>query len=271
MHTLQSVLEAASSLGLRGVTVILSDSSETTETVDAARAWAQQKDVQLLVDRSERRRSAKEARNVLMARASSEILVQVDADVVLPAASLFHLLSCLTEPAPKVAIGTTLPDPRVRGLAYGASRWQLKAVRRHASWLPADAVRSEGAFWAAWRSFYSAYRFPVGAESFMDDVILARHLIEQGIEVRNCWRAVVYKLPAATLRDFMLQTHRGYAAGGAHPRRRQELGAAAVEAAKDPLGALLYARARLWSAREQRRRPSSWEEEWDVARSTKRG
>src|SRR5436190_1440937 len=182
VHTLQSVLEAASSLGLRGVTVILSDSSETTETVDAARAWAQQKDVQLLVDRSERRRSAKEARNVLMARASSEILVQVDADV-----------------------------------------------------------------------------------------ILARHLIEQGIEVRNCWRAVVYKLPAATLRDFMLQTHRGYAAGGAHPRRRQELGAAAVEAAKDPLGALLYARARLWSAREQRRRPSSWEEEWDVARSTKRG
>src|SRR5436190_19094198 len=125
VHTLQSVLEAASSLGLRGVTVILSDSSETTETVDAARAWAQQKDVQLLVDRSERRRSAKEARNVLMARASSEILVQVDADVVLPAASLFHVLSCLTEPAPKVAIGTTLPDPRVRGLAYGAARWQL--------------------------------------------------------------------------------------------------------------------------------------------------
>src|SRR5204863_8528974 len=94
---------------------------------------------------------------------------------------------------------------------------------------------------------------------------------EHGVSVRNCWKAVVYKVPAANLRDFMLQTHRGYAAVGARRRRRAEVAAAALEAAKDPLGALLYARARLWSAREQRRRPSTWREEWDVTPSTKRG
>src|SRR5215211_5668140 len=106
VHTLQSVYESVSSLDLVGSTLILSDSSETTATVDAARSWARGKEVELVIDRSERRRVLKEARNVLMARASSDVLVQVDADVILPPASLFNLLRCLTErPIPCVAVG----------------------------------------------------------------------------------------------------------------------------------------------------------------------
>src|SRR4051794_21742525 len=57
VHTLQSLFEGVLSLGLTGVTFILSDSSETTATVDAARSWAGGKDVLFVVDRSERQRS----------------------------------------------------------------------------------------------------------------------------------------------------------------------------------------------------------------------
>jgi glycosyltransferase involved in cell wall biosynthesis len=271
VHTLRSVVEGIVTLGLPGVTIILSDSSDTTATVDAARSWMQDKDVQFVVDRSERRRSSKEARNVLMARASSDLLVQVDADVIVPSASLYHLLRCLTDtPAPVVAIGAGSPDPKVRGRAFRASVWQLNATQRYASWLPDDAVRAEAACWGAWRSFYSEYRFPVGAGSPVDDVCLAQYLTERNVSVRNCWRAGVYKIPAGTLKDFFLQTHRGYAASGTAVKGLKEIAAAVVEAAKDPVGAGYYIRARFWSAREQRRQSAEWREEWEVTQSTKR-
>jgi hypothetical protein len=206
-----------------------------------------------------------------MSRASSDILLQVDADVILPPASLFHILRCLTEPPrPVVAIGAAGPDPLVRGLGHRAAAWQLNATRRYASWLADGAVRAEAACWGAWRSFYDDYRFPVGTDSAVDDVILARHLSDQNVDVMNCWRAVVYKVPAGTLSDSFLQTHRGYAVSGARMRSLREVGAAALEAARDPLGASLYVHARIWSAREQRRRRPQWSEEWAVTRSTKR-
>jgi hypothetical protein len=271
VHTLKSIYEGLLGLGLAGSTVILSDSSETSATVDAARSWASDKEVQLEVDRSEHRRVAKEARNVLMSRASSDLLIQVDADVIVPTTSLSHLLRCLTDPpTPFVAVGVASADPGFRGFDYKAAAWQLNVTRRYASSLPDDVIRAEAACWGAWRSFYGHYRFPVGADSLADDVTLARHLSAQELSVRNCANAVVYKTPAATLRDFMLQTHRTYAASGHSRRRPGEFRAAAIEAAKDPLGAALYAYARIWSAREQRRRPATWSEEWEASESTKR-
>jgi hypothetical protein len=132
-----------------------------------------------------------------------------------------------------------------------------------------DAIRAETACWGAWRYFYSDYRFPVGADSPVDDVCLAQFLSEHDVRVRNCWRTVAYKVPAGTLNDFFLQTHRGYAASSTK-RARRELGIAIVQALKDPVGATLYARARIWSAREQRRRRGTWDEEWAVTQSTKR-
>lgn len=271
VHTLQSVYESLLSLNLAGSTLILSDSSETTATVDAARSWARGKEVELLIDRSQRRRVLKEARNVLMDRASSDVLVQVDADVILPPTSLFSLLRCLTEPpVPCVAVGVASADPRFRSLRHRAAAWQLKATQRYASWLPDDAVRAEGACWGAWRSFYAEYRFPVGSDALGDDITLARHLSAHGLPVRSCAKAVVYKIPAGTIRDFMLQTHRFYASRGKARRGLPEYRAGAIEAVKDPLGAALYLYARIWSARTQRRRPNRWGEEWEPSGSTKR-
>lgn len=271
VHALRSVLDGLDGLGLSGAAVILSDSSATTSTADAARAYADESGMHLILDRSERRRSEKEARNALMARATSDILIQIDADVVLPAASLFHLLRCLTEPPiPLIAVGTAGPDPQFNSRNCRGGAWQLNATRRYASWQPDDCVRAEGACWGAWRSFYEHYRFPLGTDSPHADLCLARHVSKHGIPARNCWRAVVHKVPPATLYDFFLQTQRWYAASEGRSRALKELGAAVVEAVKDPLGAALYIHARIWAAREQRRRRPRWEEEWDVTHSTKR-
>jgi glycosyltransferase involved in cell wall biosynthesis len=271
VQTLDSVYESLSALGVPEAPIILSDSSDSTATVDAASEWARSKSAQLVIDRSDRRRTSKEARNVILDLATSDILIQADADVVVPPPSLLHLLRCLTAvPRPAVAVGATAPDPEFGGAARRASAWQLRATRRYASSLPEDAVRSEAAFWGGWRSFYRTFRFPIGSESVADDVCLAQYVIDHGLPARNCWQAVVEKVPAGTLHDFFLQTHRFYTAAGDRHRSFGELKAAAVEAAHDPLGAALYLHARLWSAREKRRSTKGLDEMWEVSRSTKR-
>lgn len=269
--TLDSVYDSLSALGMPKAPIILSDSSDATATVDAASEWARSKGAQLVIDRSDQRRNSKQARNVILDLATSDILVQADADVVVPPYSLLHLLRCLTAaPRPAVVVGTTAPDPTFSGTARKASAWQMRATRRYACFLPDDAVRAEAAFWGCWRDFYGGFRFPIGSGSITDDVSLARHVVEHGLPARNCWRAVVAKVPAGTLQDFFLQTQRYYAAAGNDPRRPGKLRAAALEAARDPIGAALYVHARLWSAREKRRRRGRWDEMWDVSRSTKR-
>jgi glycosyltransferase involved in cell wall biosynthesis len=271
VHTLESLGRAVERLSLADCLLIVSDSSDTTETVDAVREWARKAPLRVDVDRSETRRSSKEARNVIMERARSELLLQLDADVLLPTVSLYHLLLCLTQvPFPAVATGSTAPDPSFGTREYKASAWQLKAARRYVSWLSADEVRAEAAFWGSRRAFYRDYRFPVGSGSAVDDVDLALHLRDNDIPTRNCWKAFVYKVPAGTLDDFFLQTHRGYAALGARRRTLKELGAALVEAATDPIGAGLYVRARIWAARKQRATRQAWVERWEVEQSTKR-
>jgi hypothetical protein len=269
--TLESLRTAATACGLP-CRVVLSDSSETTETVDAARSWAGAfPDVELVVDRSERRRSLKEANNAILEAAHSDVLVIAVGDVLVPADSLAELLVALaTEPRPAVAFGCSFPDPAARGLQYRASAWQIRATWRLASLLPDDYPRADGALWGSWRSFYAGYRFPVGSGALHDDAELLHHLVEHRIPLRNAWRARALKIPAATYRDFRRQTSRWMQVAGSRRRLRQELHAAAQEAVRDPLGAAAYAasRARLAFERSGLERHT---EHWEVTSSAKRG
>jgi glycosyltransferase involved in cell wall biosynthesis len=269
--TLDSLYDELVRAGLSGVDVILSDSSDTSETADSAQEWARGKNVTLVIDRSTRRRSSKEARNVIMERASSDVLVQIDADVRVAAGSLSRLLGCLAaDPRHGVAMGSCLPDPQFRNVRYRASGWQLKATHRLASFMADDAARAETACWGAWHDFYGVYRFPVGSDVFVDDVSLARYLREQGTAVRNCWQAVVYKIPPGTLRDFYLQTHRYYAAHDRKSPFPKVLAAATVEGLRDPFGAAIYLFARLSCARASRGSEDLTAEMWEFLPSTKR-
>jgi glycosyltransferase involved in cell wall biosynthesis len=271
--TLESIFQAARTCGISMPNFVLSDSSETRETVAAAHAWASSKSVSLTVDRSERRRSKKEALNTILERADADLLVLADADLVVLAAGLAALLTDLTSvPRPEMAFGAVAPHPRKRAIRYRAAAWQMQAVLRLNSRLAYDAVRTEGAFWGAWRSFFEHYRYPLERGSIHDDLELAGHIRENRIPVRNSWPAVAYKVPAASLRDFYVQTYRYYAAAEGSPRRaRRDLLFAAVEQAlRDPIGAALYAYARSWAALHHRRAPIAFEEQWDTAPSTKR-
>ncbi|MGH9891027.1 MAG: glycosyltransferase [bacterium] len=271
VETLASIHHAAQEIGVPNYAIILSDSSVTRETVEAAGTWATLTGVRIRIDRSEQRRSPKEALNNIFDLAEADALVLVDADVLIPSSSLAHLLFDLIDPPPPdIAVGSAGPDPAFRALRYRASIWQMNVTRRVAARRPRKAIRSEGAFWGTRKAFYRAYRFPIGTGSIADDVELARHARREGLHVRNSWRAEARKKPAGSLEDFYIQTYRSYAASGGLDRRPRDLRDVFLEASSDPLGALMYLLSRGWAWRRARRRPDAFEERWLVAESTKR-
>jgi hypothetical protein len=240
--------------------------------VDSARDWAADRaGVELYVDRSETRRAQKLALNVIFDRSDADILIVTNADVILPAEAVFTLLWDLTRtPQPDIAVGIAAADPGAKALRYRASAWQLGVVGRFASSLPDDARRADGALWAAWRRFYSTYRYPVGSGSIADDVELLRHVTRNGIPVFNSWRARAYKLPAGSFHDFSLQTKRSDHVLEGRKRRPGELRAALLEGAHDPLGAACYALARAATALEGHRGKGAVTEHWEPGATTKR-
>jgi glycosyltransferase involved in cell wall biosynthesis len=270
--TLNSIADSARTIGLSQWELVVSDSSETTATVGAVEAWRHlHPDVSVRVDRSETRRSLKEALNSIFALCDSDILIATNADVLLEPASLSGLIDALLGPRrPLIAVGSAAPDAEYRALRHRASAWQLRAARRYAASLPPDEPRAEGALWACRREFYESYRFPIGHGALHDDVELMRHASSHGIPMANVWRAAAYKVPAGSLHDFYLQTTRWQQTAGERRRDRGELRAALAEAIRDPVGAVCYAYARAWVAAKERRDPVAHSEHWEVEHTTKR-
>src|SRR2546427_12707280 len=95
--------------------------------------WDERVGAMLVVDHANQRRSLKEALNNAFERVDSDLLVQVNADVVVPGNSLATMLNCLTQDSPPIAaVGAVLPDPmHLRG-RHRAGAWQMRAVWRAA-------------------------------------------------------------------------------------------------------------------------------------------
>lgn len=273
--TLASLWDEMVQLGVSDATVLLSDSSPDNATVHAARQWASTVGCRLVVDHSDRRRSLKEALNVALDACDAEVVVVTVADVVVPAGSLANLIEpiCATRSA-DVVVGVAASDPSVDGLRYRARSFQLNVVRRLVHGVDAP-MRAEGAFWAAHRRFYARWRFPIGRGSVVDDVELVRAVEAGGFRGLTVADAVVYKVPPGTVRDFCLQTRRFYfATAEDRPavRSRAEWVAFGVEAARDPVGAVLYGTYRAVAAVMARRwARSAHSETWEPSLSTKRG
>ena len=270
--TLASLRNGLNALGVASSQILLSDSSDTMATASAARAWADQTGAHLSINHSSVRRSLKEALNVLLAACHSELLLVANADVLVPTASLRALTTHLIHPdGCDVAIGATLPERSSSGPVARAATFQMRAVYRCAQLLPHDAIRAEGAFWGAHRSFYRDFRYTVGAGSLADDVQLVQRLRQGQWRVHNAVDAVVLKIPASTLRDFTLSTRRYYAADPRGHRNILQLRAAAVEASVDPVGFACYTLARVYGATLGRRLDAmSNTEFWEPGLSTKR-
>jgi hypothetical protein len=279
LPTLQTLWKGLSRLGLTSSPLFLSESYDHTalSSAESASSWARGVGANLEIDSIDRRRSAKEALNVVFARATSDVLILVDADVLIPVQSLLAMIHCLfAKPRPAAVIGATLPDPEFSGLRHRAGAWQMRAVTRATSLAPRsitgpNSFRAESAFCGAWRSFYSAYRFPIGSGSISDGVELSRALVNAGHRSRNAAEAFVYKIPAGSLIDLCSSTVRGRVSIPEHKRRSNEYLAAAIETALDPVGAILYGYGRFWCWRNRRRLLSvSASEQWHISGTTKR-
>jgi|GEM_PF-5564976 len=119
--TLASLHEGLALLGVPDAPVFLSDSSPDGATVEAAVEWAATVGCQLTVDHSDERRSVKQALNVALAWCDTDIVVEANADVIVPPASLAHLIApiCVQQSA-DVAVGVAAPDVSVGRLRYRA-------------------------------------------------------------------------------------------------------------------------------------------------------
>jgi hypothetical protein len=278
LPTLDSLWQGMSKLGIANATVILSDSSDRPglSSAESAWSWARTVGANLTVDRSDHRRSLKESLNVLLARADTDVFVSVNADVIVPTQSLVAMFYYLfAEPRPAAAIGSALPDPASSDLKSRAGAWQMRTVWRAATLaspsIGQTSVRSEGAFWGAWRSFYSNYRYPIGHGSINDDVELTRALVVGGFPCRNAVDAFVYKIPPSTEPDLCSGTLRFRAGSPQHHRGANEYAAALFEGLRDPIGAVLYGRARVWCWRNHDLMlGEAASEQWRVLDTTKR-
>jgi len=276
--TLRSLWVGLSDLHLTDARVILIDSFDNASlsSAEPATRWANEVGANIEVESVSRRRSKKEALNAVFERAKSDVLVLVDADVLVPSQSLKTLLYQLfTMPRPVAVIGSTLPDPTYSRMNYRGGAWQLRAVTRAALMAPrsitAAAFRVEGAFWGAWRSFYATYRIPIESGSIHEDVEVMRALVAGGYSSRNVAEAFVYKVPPGSLHDLCFGTVRGEVALGKRTRASREYVAGAIETTRDPLGAILYGYAMIWCRVNRSRLTPYASEKWRILETTKRG
>lgn len=272
--TLNSLWGAMQALQVSEAPIIVSDSADSPSRSSAlhVQAWAANLGARLIVDQCAHRRSQKEALNNIFDIASADLLIQMNADVIIPVSSLLSLFRhLLFSPRPVIAVGTVLPDPAFSRLAYRAGAWQMRSVWRAANRMPHHAVRSEGAFWGCWRSFYANFRYPVGTGSYADDAELARAIRRHKIPVANAADAFVYKIPPGSLRDFCSGRIRWEGAQPDNRRGWAEYRAGLIEAVHDPIGAAMYLAARFWCrAKRDRLRAGAVSEMWAPLASTKR-
>ena len=272
---LRSLRAEMVSLGLGDAPIVLSDSSPTSETVDASTDWAAGSGARLVVDRSERRRSAKEALNVAFDRLDelgAEVGVLVNPDIIVGHGSVASLLSALAaHPEAVVATGLTAPDPAYRGWRRSAAAWQMRLIDRAARMSPPAARRAEGSLWAARRSLYRDFRFELNRGSTHDDVELLRALTDRGLPSLSVVDAIAYKVPSASPRDFTRTTRRTRQALSGEATAAPMYRAALIEALRHPAGAAMYLLYRAYGATAGRRLGVSANPElWDPVASTKR-
>jgi cellulose synthase/poly-beta-1,6-N-acetylglucosamine synthase-like glycosyltransferase len=278
LPTLCSLWECLSSLQLGDCQLIVSEShlEASLSSAKSAERWAASVNANLDIQSANRRRPKKEALNHIFDLADSDVLIILDADVVVPRDSLVAMLYHLfNSPRPIAVSGAAVPDPAASGLNYRAGAWQLRASARAASYAPRlvdpEAPHVHGTFWGSWRTFYSSYRFAVGSGSLAEDVEIGRALSAGGYSCLNVPEAFVYCVPPGSLSDLCLGTLRSDVALDGRKRGANEYLAAALEAAADPVGAALYGWSRIWCRYSRSALLSrSATEDWQMLSSTKR-
>jgi glycosyltransferase involved in cell wall biosynthesis len=183
---------------------IISDKSDD-RTVEYARAIS---DRRLIVEDSLERLGKPARINQFFQEDQSDILVILDADIVLASP---HVLSCLVEPFlsagnVRLVSGNALPLPPrnfvSRVAAKGVEIWD--DVRRYAT-KGSEMFFCEGSIRAFRKDLYKQMRFPLASA---DDVYPYLFCMQKGYGFARAQKATVYYQLPTTARDYIRQTER---------------------------------------------------------------
>ena len=200
-----------------------------------------------------------------------QLVVVLDADSAVTPWALGSLLRVFTaDPALGVVWGMDQVD--LRRFGHWSSAYQMEAVMALAHRLAPDAPRAYGRFFAYRVAALADFCWQAG--SSVDDTQLANFVSGHSIPARTVERARVLVTPAASSRDFHLQTQRSIKAradlpGVGREHVRDRVAAAAITAARHPLWAVAYATARAVSGARQRLSPITFGDLWVSPTTTK--
>jgi glycosyltransferase involved in cell wall biosynthesis len=190
--------------------VLISDGHSTDGTINSVKDWTKRNEkIKLRLFEHEQRVGKFQNLNLIFSRTETDVLVCIDADVRLTRYSMERLLSNFNiSPECEVVWGSDVPS--ISDIKHRASAFQMNLENRKRLHLPRQAIYAAGVFFALKRSVFSRFRFSPGL--IADDIALADFVNESHITARQDPTAAVIATPAGNLRDFYLQTYRGFEA-----------------------------------------------------------
>lgn len=199
------------------------------------------------------------------------LVVVLDADLAVAPGALDSLLRAFAQD-PSLGVAWGMDQIDSRNVGHWASAYQMEAIMALAHRLGTNAPRAYGRFFAYRVAALADFCWQAGW--IVDDTQLADFVYEHSVPARTVEEARVLVTPAASGRDFHLQTQRSFAArtrlpGGGREPALDRVAAAAITAARHPLWAVAYATARAASSARQRLSPTSFGDLWVPPATTK--
>lgn len=138
---------------------------------------------------------------------TADLLFLFDADVRVEMSAISRILQhFMQDPDLAIVWGGALPDPQIKSWRYAASAAQMRLAYLAASNEPPSFIRAEGKITALRSSAFSeAYLDP---RLINDDYQLSVETMKRGLTSHSEMKAIVYAIPASSLRDFAIQTYR---------------------------------------------------------------
>jgi len=253
------------------------DGGSTDGTAQLAESWAANcQEIPLQVVRAAQRSGKAAALGTYHAELISRglldsLVVVVDADSAVAPGALDALLRAFAQDA---SLGVAWGADRVdsRRIGHWASAYQMEVVVALARRRGTSAPRAYGRFFAYRVGALADFCWQAGL--IADDTQLSDFVRQHSVPARTVEEARVLATPAASGKDFHLQTQKYLAArtragGGRRAPIRDRVAAAAIAAARHPLWAFAYARARAVSSARQRLSPVSFGDLWVPPATTK--
>lgn len=275
---LESVKVSALPVGFEWVEWVVLDDDSTDGTADLVESWvADNPQISVKVLRATERRGKAAAlgachSDLIAQGLLDQLVIVLDADLAVVPDALASLLGGFSKD-PNLGVVWGMDQIDTRRFGHWGSAYQMEAVMRLTRRVGLNQPRAYGRFFAYRVSALAKFCWQSGA--MVDDTQLANFVHRHSVSGRTVVEARVLVTPAATSRDFHLQTQRGIIARtnssiGVQESTLVKVVAGASTAARHPFWAVAYATARVMSGVRQRLQPMSFSDSWEPSVTTKR-